>query len=163
MGDDIWLPDRDGVRTPMQWSANAANAGFSTAAPADLYAPVIDDEVYGYQQVNVATQRSDPDSLLNWIRQAIRIRKAHPALGRGDVEFLQPSSRAVLALLRTHGDETILALSNLSGEPQAVDLDLARWAGSQPADLFSGQALATVGSAPYHLGLEGYGYRWLRV
>jgi maltose alpha-D-glucosyltransferase/alpha-amylase len=163
MGDDIWLPDRDGVRTPMQWTSGAANAGFSTAAPSDLYAPVIEDEVYGYRQVNVADQRSDPGSLLNWTRKAIRIRKAHPALGRGDVRFLQPDNQALLALLRTHGDETILALSNLSGEPLSVDLDLAPWARSRPTDLFSGATLPPVGSEPYHLEIEGYGYLWLRL
>jgi maltose alpha-D-glucosyltransferase/alpha-amylase len=162
MGDNIWLDDRDGVRTPMQWSG-AANAGFSTAEAEDLYSPVIDDEVYGYQQVNVEAQRSDPGSLLNWMREAIRVRKAHPALGRGDVQFLDSGTRSVLAYLRTTGEEAILAVNNLSAEEQRVELDLAEFSGSEPVDLLRGEGLPGVTEGCYRIALGRYGYRWLRL
>ena len=160
MGDNIWLDDRDGVRTPMQWSG-AANAGFSTTEAENLYLPVIDDEVYGYRRINVEDQRADPGSLLNWIRKAIRTRKAHPALGRGDVRFLEAENRAVLAYLRTHEEETILAVHNLSAEEQKVELDLAEFSGSEPVALLRGTGLPVVAEGPYGLVLERYGYRWL--
>jgi len=162
MGDNIWLDDRDGVRTPMQWSG-AANAGFSTTEAENLYLPVIDDEVYGYRRINVEDQRADPGSLLNWIRKAIRTRKAHPALGRGDVRFLEAENRAVLAYLRTHEEETILAVHNLSAEEQKVELDLAEFSGSEPVDLLRGAGLPVVAEGPCGLVLERYGYRWLRL
>jgi maltose alpha-D-glucosyltransferase/alpha-amylase len=162
MGDNIWLEDRDGVRTPMQWSARR-NAGFSDADPADLYCPAVDDETYGYQKVNVESQRADPNSLLNCMREMIRIRSAHPALGRGDISFLGPKNRAVLAYLRMHGDETILVVGNLSSQPQGASLDLSDFAGSQPIDLFTQERLPPADSDPYGLALGGYQYRWLRL
>ena len=162
MGDNIWLDDRNGVRTPMQWSG-AANAGFSTAEAEDLTSPVINDEVYGYQRLNVEDQRADPGSLLNWMREAIRVRKAHPALGRGEVRFLETENRAVLAYLRTHEEETILAVHNLSEEEQRVELDLGEFNGSEPVDLLRGAGLPVVAEGAYGLVLERYGYRWLRL
>ncbi len=162
MGDNIWLEDRDGVRTPMQWTAGP-NAGFSRAAPEALYTPVIDDEVYGYHKVNVEAQRADPGSLLNKIREMIRVRKSQRALSRGDCRFLTPENRAILAYLRSYGDETILAINNLSAQPQRFDLDLKGYAGRQPADLFGADRLPPCTSAPYRLELEGYGYRWLKL
>jgi maltose alpha-D-glucosyltransferase/alpha-amylase len=162
MGDNIWLDDRDGVRTPMQWSA-APNAGFSTASPSALYSPVIDDEVYGYRVINVEAQRADPGSLLNRLRQMIRVRKAQPALSRGDVRFLDVDPPGVLAFLRTHGDTPILSLNNLSSEPHTVDLDLSGWRGIRPADLFTGESLAPIGAAAYRLDLDRYHYRWLAI
>ncbi len=162
MGDDIWLPDRDGVRTPMQWD-DGPNAGFSTADPDDLYLPVIDDETYGYEQVNVKAQRDDSNSRLNQMRQMIRARKAHPALGRGEIRFLDVENVSVLAYLRTHGDETLLIVNNLSSEPQRVELDLGTFAGEQPVDLMTSETLAPCSSAPYRLDLARYEYRWLRL
>ena len=160
MGDNIWLEDRDGVRTPMQWS-DEPNAGFSTAAAEDLYAPVIDDESYGYHRLNVEAQQGDPGSLLNWMRKAIRVRKAHAALGRGEVRFLEAANRAVLAYLRSDGEETILVANNLSEEEQVIELDLAELAGKQPRDLLSGEEGPTVPGGTYQVTLPRYGYRWL--
>jgi maltose alpha-D-glucosyltransferase/alpha-amylase len=162
MGDNIWLDDRDGVRTPMQWSA-APNAGFSTADPSELGDPVIDDPVFGYRQVNVDAQRALPGSPLNRMREMIAVRKQHPAFGRGELQLLKPFEVAVLAYLRVHGDETILVTNNLSPEPQQVDLDLAAYTGAQPVDLFTAQVFAPVGGQPYRLELPRYAYRWLRL
>jgi len=162
MGDNIWLHDRDGLRTPMQWSAGL-NAGFSTASAEALYAPLIDDEVFGYRRVNVQAQRADPDSLLNRLRAMIRARKGHPAFGRGAIRFLELPNPAVLAYLRSHDDETILVINNLSPEPQTVALDLSAWAGARPRDLFGGPALPSVNAAAYPLTLGRYQYRWLRL
>ena len=160
MGDNIWLEDRDGVRTPMQWN-DGPNAGFSAAPPGALYAPVIDDAVYGYRQVNVEAQRADSGSLLNRLRAMLRVRKAHPAFGRGAIRFLEPANRAVLAYLRSYGDETLLIVQNLSAEPQTVALDLAAFAAARPADLFGGPALPPIGPEPYPLTLGRYQFRWL--
>jgi maltose alpha-D-glucosyltransferase/alpha-amylase len=162
MGDNIWLDDRDGVRTPMQWSAGP-NAGFSLADPTQLYNPVIDDEVYGYRQVNVAAQREDPGSLFNRMRQMIRIRKAHPALSKGEIHFLDLSNQAVLAFLRINAQETVLCLHNLSAKPQVIELDLAPFAGSRSIDLFSQELLTACSAAPYPLKLARYEYHWLRL
>ncbi len=162
MGDHIWLEDRDGLRTPMQWTSGP-NAGFSTAAPSALYAPLIDDEVYGYRQVNVEAQRADPGSLLNRVRQMIRVRQAHPALRRGDIHFLQVANRAILAYLRACEDELLLVVNNLSPEPQTAELDLAAQIGAQPFDLFTGQKLPPIGAALYRLELAGYQARWLEL
>ena len=162
MGDNIWLEDRDGVRTPMQWD-DTANAGFSTAAPSALGDPVIEDDVFGYRRVNVAAQRGDPGSLLNRMRAMIAVRKACPAFSRGELRLLAPAGVATLAYLRVHADETILAVNNLSDDSQTVDLDLASFAGAQPADLFTGEAVTPVTGDPYRLELPRYGYRWLRL
>jgi maltose alpha-D-glucosyltransferase/alpha-amylase len=162
MGDDIWLEDRDGVRTPMQWS-DAPNAGFSSADPARLYCPVMDDDTYGYRQINVEAQRANPGSLLNRMREMIQVRKTHPAFGRGEVHLLEPANRAVLAYTRTYDDETLLVVNNLSPESQSVELELATWAGVQPIDTFTGERLVTIATTPYRLELEGYGYRWLQL
>ncbi len=162
MGDNIWLHDRDGLRTPMQWS-DGPNAGFSMAPAEALYAPLIDDEVFGYRCVNVQAQRADPDSLLNRLRAMIRVRQGHPAFGRGAIRFLELPNPAVLAYLRSHDDETILVINNLSPEPQTVALDLSAWAGARPRDLFGGPALPSVNAAAYPLTLGRYQYRWLRL
>jgi maltose alpha-D-glucosyltransferase/alpha-amylase len=162
MGDNIWLHDRDGVRTPMQWST-AANAGFSTAISDALYNPVIDDEVYGYQHINVEAQRADPASLLNKMREMIRIRKEHPALGRGEIQFLDVANRSVLAFLRNHEAGTILSVNNLSPEPQNVELDLSAFAGSRPMNLLTKTKKTNVSAKPYKLDLGRYEYRWLQL
>jgi maltose alpha-D-glucosyltransferase/alpha-amylase len=161
MGDNIELEDRDGVRTPMQWSL-APNAGFSQAPPDALYNPVIDDETYGYRQVNVAAQRCDAGSLLTRMREMLAVRKAHPAFGRGELHLLAPENRSVLAYLRTGGDETLLVVNNLSQEPREAVLSLPGLDGVQPVDLFTGQALAPIGTS-LRLSLNPYGYRWLSL
>jgi maltose alpha-D-glucosyltransferase/alpha-amylase len=162
MGDNIWLDDRDGVRTPMQWS-DGPNAGFAAAGAADLYAPVIEDQVYGYRQLNVKAQQADPGSLLNRMREMIRVRKDHQAFGRGTCRFLQAENDAVLAYLRTHGEETILVINNLSSTPQRVQVDLAAFAGTQPRDLFAREQLPPIDRGPYRLALERYQYLWLSL
>ncbi len=162
MGDNIWLDDRDGVRTPMQWSSDPG-AGFSPADPTDLYCPVIDDAIFGAHIVNVDSQRRDPDSLLNEMKQMIRTRKAHPALGRGNHRFLAPRDPAVLAYVRSHVNETILVVNNLAADRRLVDLDLREFAGSRPHDVLTGEWLLPVGPERYSLELEGNQYRWLKI
>src|SRR5687767_5618798 len=128
MGDNIFLGDRNGVRTPMQWSPDR-NGGFSRADPARLYLPPIMDPVYGFQSVNVEAQQRNASSLLNWTRRLIAMRKAYQALGRGSLSFLYPGNRKVLAYLRQHGAETVLCVANLSRATQPVELDLAAFKG----------------------------------
>jgi len=160
MGDNIWLEDRDGLRTPMQWSDNK-NAGFSTAHPSRLYSPVIDDEVFDYQKVNVGAQRNDPSSLFHTMRKMISARKKHQSFGRGDCQFMDPDSTAVLAYIRQHDDETIIVVNNLSSSPQSVSLELAPFSGSSPRDILSGTSFPPVAAQPYILALDPYQYLWL--
>lgn len=160
MGDNIWLEDRDGVRTPMHWT-DGPNAGFSNAPASSLYAPVIDDQLYGYRRVNVAAQQADPDSLLNWTKRVIRVRKAHPVFGRGDLHFLSPENAHVLAYLRSFEGETALVAGNLTDAPQTAALDLADFVGATPWDMLAEQRLPSVVSQTYVLTLPPYGYRWL--
>ena len=162
MGDNIWIEDRGGVRTPMQWNAGPG-AGFSEADPAKFYFALIDDDTYGYQRVNVAQQRGDPDSLLNRMRTMMAVRKANPAFARGGLSMLAPDNKAVLAFLRTWDGVTLLAVNNLSTEPQTAALDLAAFAGATPVDLFTGERLPVVTTAPWSLALEPSGYRWLAL
>jgi maltose alpha-D-glucosyltransferase/alpha-amylase len=162
MGDNIWLEDRDGVRTPMQWS-DAPNAGFSSAPAEQLYAPVIDDETYGYQEVNVAAQREAPNSLFNWLRGVLRERKRHPAFGRGSLRLLAPDNLGVLAYVREHEDETLLAVNNLAETPQEVTLDLADYAPCEVTDLLTGQTYPAVSDAAYPVALERYGFHWFEL
>jgi maltose alpha-D-glucosyltransferase/alpha-amylase len=162
MGDDIWLDDRDGVRTPMQWG-DGENAGFSDAPPDALYTPVIDEAPFDYQAVNVAAQREAPDSLLNRMRELIRVRKEYTAFGRGKLRILDAEPVAVLAYLRSTVSETLLVVNNLSAEEQLVSLPLGDYAGVVPVDLLSEKALASVTEAPYTLTLAPYAYRWLRL
>ncbi len=162
MGDNIWLADRNGVRTPMQWT-DGPNAGFSTVPADTLYAPVIDDEIFGYRRVNAAAQQVDPNSLLNWTKKLIRIRKAHPVFGRGDFHFLLPENERVLSYLRRYKGSTILVVANLADSTQTVALDLGDYAGASPVDLLSDERLAPVGTEPYGLTLLPYGYHWLKL
>ena len=134
MGDNIYLGDRNGVRTPMQWNADR-NAGFSTATPARLYSPVIMDPVWGYEAINVEAQQSDPSSLLNWMRNMIALRKLFRVFGRGTIEFLNPANRKVLAYLRTYEGEQVLCVANLSRFAQPVDLDLSKLEGMIPVEM----------------------------
>ncbi|HZB92507.1 MAG TPA: maltose alpha-D-glucosyltransferase [Stellaceae bacterium] len=159
MGDNIFLGDRDGVRTPMQWSPDR-NAGFSRADPAQLYLPPIMDAVYGYNSVNVEAQSRSPSSFLNWMKRLIAVRKARLAFGRGDLRFLYPSNRKVLAYLRSHGEETILCVFNLSRGSQAVELDLSGLKGRTPVELFGRTAFPQIGDLPYLLTISGHAFYW---
>ncbi|RME76683.1 MAG: maltose alpha-D-glucosyltransferase [Chloroflexi bacterium] len=163
MGDNIWLFDRNGVRTPMQWTAGPG-AGFSQADPADFWVPLIDDPTYGYQKVNVAAQMADPQSLWHTIRQMVAVRKANPVLGWGNCQFLPAGSRAVLALLRQGQEAAVLALHNLSGTAQTAVLPLESFAGAQPVDLLGrADPLPPVGTEPYRVNLRPYDYLWLKL
>jgi maltose alpha-D-glucosyltransferase/alpha-amylase len=162
MGDNIYLGDRNGVRTPMQWSADL-NAGFSRADPARLYSPVIQDPVYGYQRVNVEAQMRSPASLLNAMRRLISARKRYRTLGRGPIEFLRPANHRVLAYLREHEGERLLLVHNLAVSAQPVQLDLRRFAGQVPVEALGGARFPTIGSEPYALSLGPYGYYWFHL
>jgi len=164
MGDNIWLDDRDGVRTPMQWDAGP-NAGFSTrdVPPERLYAPVIADERFGYQRVNVAAQRADPDSLWHTLRRMIAVRKQQRAFGQGACEFLPVENRAALAVVRAFAEETILAIHSLSPAEQHILLDLRRWSGARVHDLLAARTLREVTTDPHPLALPPYGYLWLKL
>lgn len=162
MGDNVWLEDRDGLRTPMQWD-DGPNAGFSTAPAGCLYAPLIDDPVYGYRRVNVKAQLADPGSLLNWTRTALQVRQQHPAFGRGELHLLSPQSPALLAYLRQSTEETLVIVNNLSPDPQMVSLDLSGYAGEKLVDLFTEEAIGFTPPQTFRLQLPGYGYRWLKL
>ena len=162
MGDNVYLGDRDAVRTPMQWSADK-NAGFSRANPQRLTAPVITDPMYHYEAVNVETEQASPASLLWWMKRLIAVRRRHEAFGRGAIEVLRPDNPAVLAFVRRVDDERILAVNNLSRFVQFVELDLSAYVGLVPVELFGRTALPAVGSAPYPLTLAGHGFYWLSL
>lgn len=159
MGDNIYLPDRHAVRTPMQWSGGR-NAGFSTANPQRLCAPVVVDPPYHYEAVNVEAQLASPDSLLNWLRRLIAVRKRFPAFGRGDLELIAGDNRRVLAFVRRLGDQAILVVANLSRFVQGVRLDLAAYAGCLPEDAFGGATLPPIERRPYFLTLGPHGFYW---
>jgi maltose alpha-D-glucosyltransferase/alpha-amylase len=159
MGDNYYLGDRDGVRTPMQWSIDR-NAGFSRADPQRLYLPVLMDPIYGYQAVNVEAQDKDPSSLLNWMRRMIAVRKTHKAFGRGALTFLYPRNRRVLAYLREHQSHRILCVANLSRSAQAVELELGACRGLTPLELSGQSAFPVIGQGPYVLTLPAYGFFW---
>ena len=162
MGDNIFLEDRDGVRTPMQWS-NDRNAGFSRANAQSLYLPVVVDPQYHYETVNVEAQHANPNSLLWWVRDMIRRRKRHPVFGRGGVEFLSPDNEHVLAFLREGEGQTILVVANLSHHAQFVELDLGRFAGLQPIEMLGRTDFPSIGEDTYPLSLGPYGFYWLEL
>ncbi len=159
MGDNYFLGDRDGVRTPMQWTADR-NGGFSRATPQQLYLPPIMDPVYGFQAVNVEAQNSEASSLLNWMRRMISVRKQHPAFGRGTLTTLLPQNRKILAYVREYEGERILCVVNLSRAAQAVELDLSAWRGAVPVELAGNAAFPPIGTLPYMLTLPAYGFYW---
>ncbi|MCT7374223.1 maltose alpha-D-glucosyltransferase [Chelativorans salis] len=159
MGDNIYLGDRDGVRTPMQWSMDR-NGGFSRANPQMLYLPPIMDPVYGYQTINVEAQEADSSSLLNWVRRMVAVRKQHRAFGHGDFTMLYPANRRILAYTRSEGEETILCVVNLSRSAQAVELDLSEYRGCVPVELISQSPFPPIGELPYMLTLSSYGAFW---
>jgi maltose alpha-D-glucosyltransferase / alpha-amylase len=162
MGDNIYLGDRNGVRTPMQWNGDR-NAGFSTASPARLYSPVIMDPVWGYEAINVEGQHGDPSSLLNWMRNMIALRKLFRVFGRGTIEFLDPPNRKVLAYLRQYQEEQILCVANLSRFAQPVDLDLSKLEGMAPVEMLGYVEFPSIGSQPYRLTLAPYSFLWLEL
>jgi maltose alpha-D-glucosyltransferase/alpha-amylase len=162
MGDNIYLGDRNGVRTPMQWDADR-NAGFSTANPQRLYLPVVIDPEYHAQAVNVAAQEENPSSLLWWMRRLVALRNRYHAFSRGSLEILLPDNRKVLAFLRRFEDETILVVVNLSRFTQAVELDLSEYRGSIPVELFGSAEFPAVGDLPYFVTLGGHGFYWFSL
>jgi maltose alpha-D-glucosyltransferase/alpha-amylase len=175
MGDNIYLGDRNGVRTPMQWNSDR-NAGFSKAVPAKLYFPVIMDPIWGYQAINVEAQESDPSSLLHWTRNMIALRKLFQVFGRGTLEFLHPENRKILAYIRDYTspdghNETVLCVANLSRFAQPVSLDLTRFAGRQPVEMLGYVPFPAVPDVPdgktnapaYPLTLAPYSFLWLEL
>jgi maltose alpha-D-glucosyltransferase/alpha-amylase len=162
MGDNFYLGDRDGVRTPMQWSADR-NGGFSRADPQRLYLPPIMDPIYGYETVNVEAQQKHANSLFNWTKRMIAVRQTHTALGNGNMSFLRPRNRKVLAYLREHNGDTLLCVFNLSRSAQAVELDLAAQKGKVPVELTGASAFPPIGTLPYLLTLPGYGFYWFTL
>ncbi|PSC06125.1 maltose alpha-D-glucosyltransferase [Alsobacter soli] len=162
MGDNIYLGDRDGVRTPMQWSPDR-NGGFSRADPARLFLPAIQDPLHGFQAVNVEAQLGAQASLLNWTRRLIAVRRGRKVFGRGTLRFLYPSNRKVLAYLREYGDEKILCVVNISRAPQAVELDMAEFRGATPVEMTAGSVFPPIGDLPYLLTLPAYGYYWFEL
>ena len=162
MGDNIFLSDRDGVRTPMQWSADR-NAGFSRADFHQLHLPPIMDPVYGFEAVNVEAQVHDESSLLHWMRRYIAIRQRWPVFGHGDFDALNPTNPAILAFLRTEGDTTVLCVNNLSHVPQPVELDLRRFSGHTPVELTGDVRFPPIGQLPYPLTLAPYVFYWFSL
>ncbi len=175
MGDNIWLGDRDGVRTPMQWTPDR-NAGFSSCDPARLYLPVIMDPIYGYQAINIEAQQRNAGSLLNWIKRMIEIRKRHAVFGLGTYEELSSSNPSVLAFVREYdpsgdgraghgleGADRILCVNNLSRFPQPVELDLRRFKGVTPIECMGGVRFPPIGELSYLLTLPGHGFYWFQL
>ena len=162
MGDNVYLGDRNGVRTPMQWTGDR-NAGFSKADVHALYAPVVADPVYGYQAVNVEAQQRIPGSLLNWMKRLIRIRRAHPVFGRGTLEFLNPDNRRVVAYLREHEGVSVLCVANLSRFAQYVELDMRRFGGRVPVELIGRVHFPSIGELPYLLTLGPHDFFWFEL
>jgi maltose alpha-D-glucosyltransferase/alpha-amylase len=162
MGDNVYLGDRDAVRTPMQWSPDR-NAGFSSANPQRLYLPVIIDPEYHYETVNVEAQQHNPSSLLWWMRRLIALRSQHRVFGHGDIEFLLPENGKVLAFVRRDEHETVLVVANLSRYATAVTLDLHDFRGAVPVELFGHTEFAPISDTPYQLTLGPYGFYWFAL
>jgi maltose alpha-D-glucosyltransferase/alpha-amylase len=183
MGDNIWLGDRDAVRTPMQWTPDR-NGGFSSCDPQRLYLPPIMDAIYGYQSLNIEAQQRTPQSLLHWTRRMIEIRKQHPVFGLGAYEELTSSNPSVLAFVREHDASSaraaqgpdgtdplvvvdafdrILCVNNLSRFPQPVELDLRRFIGVTPVECMGGVTFPPIGELPYLLTLPGHGFYWFQL
>ncbi len=159
MGDNIYLGDRNGVRTPMQWTPDR-NGGFSRADPAALYLPPIMDPVYGYSAVNVEAQSRSLSSLLSWTKRLIGVRKSTKVFGRGTLSFIRPANRAVLAYVRQLGDEAILCVANMSRSAQAVELDMSPWKGRIPREMLGRTRFPRIGELPYLVTLPPYGFFW---
>ncbi|HKE85422.1 MAG TPA: maltose alpha-D-glucosyltransferase [Vicinamibacterales bacterium] len=162
MGDNVFLGDRNSVRTPMQWNSGV-NGGFSMADPERLWLPLISNAVYGYQSINVASQERNPTSLLNWTRRLIEVRRSTRAFGRGSIEFIKPANHRVLAFTRTLNRETILVVSNLAGTAQAVELELSGLAGAIPIEMFGHSVFPRIGREPYIMMMGPYDFYWFRL
>ncbi len=162
MGDNIYLGDRNGVRTPMQWSGDR-NCGFSRADPARLFAPPVQDPVYGYQAINVEAQERHPFSLLNWMKRVVSLRRQHPVFGRGSLEFVSVPNRKILAFLRRDARETILIVVNLSRAVQPAALDLSEFTGLLPVEMSGLTEFPRVGDQPYFLTLGPYAVYWFTL
>jgi len=160
MGDDIWLNDRNGVRTPMQWDSGA-NAGFSTAPTERLYAPIINEGEFSYQKLNVTMQEDDPESFLNWLRRQIGLRKQYTAFGRGYLQILSTNNKSVLAYLRQYQEQNLLVINNLASEATEIDLDLKQF--NQLLDLFKGETSPISTNEANSFELPAFGYRWYRL
>jgi maltose alpha-D-glucosyltransferase/alpha-amylase len=162
MGDNVYLGDRNGVRTPMQWNADR-NAGFSEAEGAALYSPVIADPPYSFHSVNVTAQERTPTSLLRWMRRLVSVRKKFRAFGRGTFEALDPHNRRVFVFLRRYRDEVILCVNNLSRFAQYVELNLAEFKGCVPLELWGEIPFPPIGDLPYLLTLGPHNFLWFRI
>ena len=162
MGDNIYLGDRNGVRTPMQWNGER-NAGFSNADPERLYSPVISNAVYGYQAINVDSQKRSDHSLLRWMKSLIQLRNSFQVFGRGSIQFLKPANHRVLAYVRQFGEGTVLVVNNLSSSAQAVELDVRRFKGYIPIEMFGRNLFPRFGDLPYLLTLGPYQFYWFQL
>ena len=162
MGDHVYQGDRNGVRTPMQWSADR-NGGFSESENAALYFPVVNDAPYGFQMVNVDTQERSPSSLLSWVRAIVALCASYHSFGRGTFEPIAAENRRVLAFIRRHHDEIILCVNNLARHAQYAELDLGEFKGWSPMKLWSGQAFPVIGTRPYQLTMSGRDFFWFRL
>jgi maltose alpha-D-glucosyltransferase/alpha-amylase len=162
MGDNIYLGDRNGVRTPMQWTPDR-NGGFSRCDPARLYAPMIMDPVYGYEAVNVEAQSRSLGSLLNWTRRLIAVRKSRKVFGRGSLSFIRPANRSVLVYVRQHQGDVVLCVANLSRSAQAAEIDLSPWRGRTPLELLGNKDFPPIGDRPYVVTLAPYGFFWFQL
>jgi maltose alpha-D-glucosyltransferase/alpha-amylase len=162
MGDNLYLGDRNGVRTPMQWTGDR-NAGFSRADAARLYSPVIASAVYGYRGVNVEAQENDEASMLHWMRNMIRLRGLFKVFGRGEMRFLHPENRRILAYIRRLGADVVLCVANLSRTAQPTELDLSEFAGAVPVEMLGYTEFPAIDSSPYRLTLGPYGFYWFEL
>jgi maltose alpha-D-glucosyltransferase/alpha-amylase len=162
MGDNVYLGDRNGVRTPMQWTGGW-NGGFSTADPERLYQPLISNPVYGYQAVNVESQRRQENSLLSWTKRILEVRRSTRVFGRGSIEFLRPANHRVLAYVRSLDSEKVLVVNNLSGTAQAVELDLRALAGANPNEMYGRSLFPRIRERPYVMTLGPYDFFWFRL
>jgi maltose alpha-D-glucosyltransferase/alpha-amylase len=162
MGDNIYLGDRNGVRTPMQWTPDR-NGGFSRCDPARLYLPMIMDPVYGYEAVNVEAQSRSLSSLLSWTKRLISVRKSSKVFGRGSLAFIRPANRSVLVYVRQYRDEVILCVANLSRSAQAAEIDLSPWRGRVPLEMLGRTNFPPIGDQPYNVTLAPYGFFWFRL
>ncbi len=162
MGDNIYVGDRNGVRTPMQWSPDR-NAGFSKASPQRLFLPIVTEPEYHYETINVEAQQNNPSSLLWWMKRLIALRKRYQAFGRGTIEFLQPENRKVLAFIRHYEDENILVIANTSRFVQAVELDMAEFKGMTPVEMFGRIEFPPIGELPYFITLGPHNFYWFSL
>jgi maltose alpha-D-glucosyltransferase/alpha-amylase len=162
MGDNIYLGDRDGVRTPMQWSPDR-NAGFSRADFAQLYLPPLMDPVYGYQSVNVEANLRDPSSFLHWMQRMLAVRHQHPLFGTGTFQVLNAENLSVLAFVRRQDDDIVLCVNNLSKYAQPVEMDLREFEGKVPIELLGRVPFPRIGELPYFVTLSPYGFFWFQL